>query len=74
MIRCMDLTEALHELLLPETAEYRNAFRLEDWNEWPERWRRAFVVVRRAALAKAGRSKRPSLLPAVLAPRPALPD
>ncbi len=41
--------EALRELLRPEPPDARNAFRLEDWNEWPERWRQAFEVVRKAA-------------------------
>lgn len=44
------LIDALRELLRPEQ-DQRTAFRLEDWNEWPERWIKAFQVVRLAAEA-----------------------
>jgi len=46
-----EVLQALRELLRPETADGPNAFRLSDWNDWPERWKKAFQVVQLAAEA-----------------------
>jgi len=43
-----DFINAVLALWTPEpAAPTRNAFRLEDWNDWPERWRAAYETVHR---------------------------